>query len=168
MQVPDRRVGLGRKNSERNDLTRIATHRSQKASLHHALLQVELQESFRRSPLGGERLDQCPLKREVVFPTLAPRMKQAHDPPSLGVGRANIAPFPCVTPKAGISQIVGIRCPAVLAADDMVDLMRRIGILFVEEAILAAISRTFGDQSSQRVAYVNGQAARVGAREPWP
>jgi hypothetical protein len=35
----------------------------------------------------------------------------------------------------------------MLAADDVIDLMRRIRIVFVKEAILAAVGRAFGDES---------------------
>jgi len=35
----------------------------------------------------------------------------------------------------------------MFAADDVIDLMRRIRILFMQEAILASVGRAFGDES---------------------
>ena len=37
----------------------------------------------------------------------------------------------------------------MLTTNDMVDLMRRVRIVFVEKAILAAIRSAFGDESAQ-------------------
>ena len=46
----------------------------------------------------------------------------------------------------------------MLAADDVVDLMRRIRIAVVEQAVLTAKGGAFCDESPQGIAYVTGQA----------
>lgn len=53
-------------------------------------------------------------------------------------------------------------------ADDMVDLMRRIRIVFVKEAILTSVGGAFCDESPQGIAYVTGQVACVAVPAPLP
>jgi hypothetical protein len=75
----------------------------------------------------------------VIIPTLSPRVEKIHERACLGVQRTDITPFPCIASKAGVGKVVGIRQPAMLAADDVVYLMWRIRIVFMKETILASI-----------------------------
>ena len=56
----------------------------------------------------------------------------------------------------------------MLTTNNMVDLMRRIRIVFVKKAILAAIRGALGDESAQRLVYVNWQAVCVAVPALWP
>jgi hypothetical protein len=66
-----------------------------------------------------------------------------------GIDRANVAPLPRIASNAGVREVACIRRPAMLTANDVVDLMRRIRIVFVEKAILAAIRGAFRHESAQ-------------------
>jgi hypothetical protein len=47
------------------------------------------------------------LKDEVIIPTVAPRVEEAHERPGLGIERTDIATLPRIASKAGIGEIVG-------------------------------------------------------------
>ena len=117
--------------------------------LHDALVKVELQESCGCLSLKCERLDYGASKHEVVTPAVAPRVEETHEHAAQGIDRANVAPLPRVAPNAGIREVAGIRRSAVLTANDVVDLMRRIRIVFMKQAILTAIRGAFRDESAQ-------------------
>lgn len=104
----------------------------------------------------------------MIIPTLAPRMEETDERPSLRFNRTDITPLPCIAPKASIRKVVGIRQAAMFAANDVVYSMRRIGIAFMKEAILTPICGSFCDESPERLAYVTGQAVCVAVPAPWP
>jgi hypothetical protein len=85
----------------------------------------------------------------VVIPALAPRVEETDERATPGIDRANVAPLPRIASDAGIREVAGIRRSAVLTTDDVVDLMRRIRIVFVKKAILTAIRGAFCDESAQ-------------------
>ena len=94
----------------------------------------------------------------MISPPLAPRVEEADEGATLNVDRTDIASLPRVASETGICKIIEIRSPAMFAANDVVDLMRRIRIFFMQEAVLASIGRAFGDESPQRLADVTSQA----------
>ena len=100
-------------------------------------------------PLRCEWLDYGATKQEVVIPAVAPRVEEAHELSTQGIDRADVAPFPRIASNAGIREVAGIRRSAVLTTNDVVDLMRRIRIVFVKKAILTAICGAFRDESAQ-------------------
>jgi hypothetical protein len=51
------------------------------------------------------------------------------------IKRANIATLPHIASKASVSEVVWIGQTSVLAADDVVDLMRIVGVVFMKEAV---------------------------------
>jgi hypothetical protein len=71
----------------------------------------------------------------VVIPALSPRVEETLERSTAGIDRANVAPLPRIASNAGISEIGGVRRSAVLTTNDAVDLMRRIGIVFVKKAV---------------------------------
>lgn len=132
----------------------------QELALNNTLLDVKFEHSCRRPPFRCKRLDHgCP-KHEVVIPMLAPRVEQGDKSAALGINRTDIA---CIASKASIGKVAGIRLSTMLTADDVVNLMRRIRIAFVKEAILTSKARAFCDESTQRLVYVTGQTACVDA-----
>jgi hypothetical protein len=60
----------------------------------------------------------------VIILTVAPRVEKTHERASVRIERTNVAPLPCIASKAGKGKVVDFRHPAMLAADDMVYLMR--------------------------------------------
>jgi hypothetical protein len=85
----------------------------------------------------------------VVNPALAPGVEESDQRSAPWVDRADVAPLPRVAPNAGIREVSGIRRSAVLTANNVVDLMRRIRIVFMKKAILATVRGAFRDESAQ-------------------
>ena len=56
----------------------------------------------------------------------------------------------------------------MLAAEDVVNLVRETSVLFVDEAILAALARSPGHFGSQFVVDISGHKRGFGAPAPWP
>jgi hypothetical protein len=100
-------------------------------------------------PSGVSGSITAPRSRKWSSQPLVPRMEEPDERSAPGIDRANVATLPCVAPNAGIREVAGIRRSAVLTANDVVDLMRRIRIVFVEEAILTARRGAFRDESAQ-------------------
>ena len=104
----------------------------------------------------------------MIVPTLAPRVEEKRERAGFRVNRTDIAPLPCIASMASIGKVVGIRLPAMFAANDVVYLMRRIRIVFVKEAILTAKGGAFCDESPQRLAYVTAQVGCADVPAPLP
>ena len=84
----------------------------------------------------------------MVIPALAPRVEETHERSTPEIDRADVAPLPRIASNTGIREVIGIRRSAVLTTYDVVDLMRRIRVVFVKKAILTAICGAFGDESA--------------------
>lgn len=144
----------------------IAASYRQHLAFHNAFVQIELQEacrslSFRRNGFNDSATD-----GEVLVPTIASRVKETNQLTGASVQGTDVAPLPHVAPQASISQIGGNGRPSVFAADDVINLMRRIGIVFVQQAVLASVAGTLGDQLPQLVRNVTWQGACAGVPVP--
>lgn len=140
----------------------------QKSPFSNALVEVEFQHPCGCLRLRCQRLDYGASKQEVVIPALAPRVEETHERPTPGIDRANVAPFPRIASNTGIREVAGIRRSAVLTTNDVVDLMRRIRIVFVKKTILTAVRGAFCDESAQWLVYVSWQAVCVAVPALWP
>lgn len=104
----------------------------------------------------------------MLLRAITPLVKETNQLTSASVQRANVAALPNIASQSGIRQSVRNRCAAGLAADDVVDLMGRIGIVLVQQAILASIAGALGDELPQLVRNVTRQGACAGVPAPWP
>lgn len=86
----------------KNRLSRVASSGGQQLPLNNTFVEVELEWSRRCFSLSREWLDYCSLKDEVIIPTVAPRVEEAHERASLGIERTDIATLPRIASKAGI------------------------------------------------------------------
>src|SRR5262245_16850720 len=85
----------------------------------------------------------------MVFPLVAPRVKQRHNLTSFQINRGNVAAFLTVAVKAGIARIIsGGRSP-MFFSDDMVNFMRHKVIGVMQQAVFAATTGPFDDLSPQ-------------------
>lgn len=66
-------------------------------------------------------------------------MEKINDCSGLGVERGNVAALPRIAAKARIGEIIEIRPAAVLAANDVIYLMRRVRVIFMKKAIFATV-----------------------------
>ncbi len=60
---------------------------------------------------------------EMLAPRLLSWVKERHDASRFWIDGGNIRPFLQVAPNAAQAEVVGFICPAVLFADDVVDLV---------------------------------------------
>lgn len=95
-------------------------------------------------------------------------MKQTDSLSGRRIDRSDIAPFAAIAKYAGICQIVEIGRAAVLAADDMIDLVAKPHVVFVDETILATISSPTGYFGAALL--IDFTAHAKGSGEPllWP
>jgi hypothetical protein len=113
--------------------------------------------------VGSKRLE-----LEVVIPVIASRVEKTHKLTRMRLNRADVAPLPRVAPQAGVRKVYGVRPATMFAANDVIDLMRRIRVTFMDEAILASLFRTLGNRAADGVADVTSQAECVAAPAPSP
>jgi hypothetical protein len=83
----------------------------------------------------------------VGLPKLEPRVKQTDKGAGLSVEGTDIASFPDIASKAGIGEVSWFRLSAMFPADDVVNLMRRVRIFFVDQAIFTPVTGAIGNQS---------------------
>jgi hypothetical protein len=119
-------------------------------------------------PSGVNGVTMAPLQPKVLSPRLLPGVVQRCQSAGGWLHRADIAAFPHVAAQARVSQVGFDGQPAVLAADDMIDLMWGEGIVFAEETILALMEGAPSHQVAEGVADVTRQNRYGGGRELWP
>ena len=93
----------------------------------------------RGSPMWGEGLYDCRVQAKMLSPGTESRIVKPDRFPGQFVNCRYVAAFISIAKDTSVGQIFDSRCPAMFAADDMVDLVRKGGIVFVNEAVLAAV-----------------------------
>jgi hypothetical protein len=68
----------------------------------------------------------------------------------------------------GIRQVVRGGGTAVLTAEDVVNLVREAGVVFMDEAILATLTRPLGHLGSPFLVDITSHERGFGGPEPWP
>ena len=81
---------------------------------------------------------------------------------------AQVTPFAVVTAGTSPSQIPQLRCPTMLAADDMVHLAAPESVRFMDEAVLADVISALGYLTTQPFSHVSCHEPGVGGRGLWP
>jgi hypothetical protein len=105
-------------------LSRIASGCNQESTLNEALINIEFEKSRRGLSFCGERLNKSSSENKMIVPPITTWIVEDHKLARLRIARADIAPFPRIASKASVGEVVYFRRPAMLAADDMVYLMR--------------------------------------------
>jgi len=78
----------------------------------------------------------------MIAPTVTPRIEEPCDLARALIYRGIVGAFLPIADHTGIRQIVGGRFTTVLATDNVINLMREARFQFMDEAILATVSRT--------------------------
>ena len=132
------------------------------------LIQIQLQETCSDQAFLCERFNQRTVQSEVIRPALPARVEERNQGAGGVLKRTEIAPFPGIATHAGVREIIRFRSPAMLAADNVIDLVRGVRVLLMQKTILTAVGRSFRDQAAKRVVDITGQAR--GGAEPvlWP
>jgi len=85
----------------------------------------------------------------MAGPVVTPRVEQSYKLACLGIERANIASLPGIATETRKSEITDLRTPAVLATNEVIDLMRRIRIVLMKQAVFAPMPSAFRDAPAQ-------------------
>ena len=94
----------------------------------------------------------------MIGPAVTPRVKAPDSLSGTGINRGNVAPLVPIAQNASVRQVVQGGGASVLAADDMVDLMRETGVIFMDEAVFATVVCAVGDFGSQSLADFTGHS----------
>lgn len=119
---------------------RIPSQTLEQAPLQDSFRGIESQQADCNRADVRDRLNPRTVNPEMFLPSVAPRMEEPQCLSSVGPERGNIAPFIPIANNAGISQVFLHRRPAVLATEDVVDLVRKAGIILMDEAIFTAMA----------------------------
>jgi hypothetical protein len=101
-------------------------------------------------------------------PLLPARVEQRNKLTRFRIDRSNVTAFPGVATQAGISEVLECGRPSVLPTNDMVNLVRRVGIIFVQKTVFTSVPGAFRDKTAKFVRNISYQAASVGGPAPWP
>jgi hypothetical protein len=77
----------------------------------------------------------------MIGPSIAPGMKKPHGSCRVWVDRSNVTSLVPIAQHTGECRVVQGGGAAVFSADDVIDLVRETGIVFVDEAVLAPVIR---------------------------
>lgn len=104
----------------------------------------------------------------MLRPLLPARVEQRNKVARFRIDRSNVTAFPGIATQAGISEVLERGRPSVLPANDVVYLVRRIGIIFVQKTVLTSVPSAFRNKTAKFIRNISCQAACVGGPAPWP
>ncbi len=102
------------------------------------------------------------LDPKMFGPTVPPWVEEPDNLSRPRIDRGNVTAFVPVAQHAGIRQVVRDGEPALLATDDMISLVREAGVVFMDEAIFAAVLRTAGYLGSEFLADITSHERGFG------
>lgn len=108
---------------------------------------VQLKQLDGRSAIGSCADDVNVINSKMIAPVLTSRIKQPCHFTRVRVDGTQIASFAKVAQDARKSQVVQCCGTAVFLGDDMIDLMRRKGIVLVNQTVFTPVIGSFGDLS---------------------
>ena len=94
----------------------------------------------------SQRANRGALQTKVIGPGLPSRIEQSHRLSGCAQ-RGDVGSLVPVADGAGQSEVVRAGVPAMLPADDVIDLMTVAAEVFAQQAILATPARAFGHQA---------------------
>ena len=115
----------------------------------HAFFGVQLKQKNRRPPHGGESHDAGTIQGKMLGPTVAAGMEEWDHSVRVRVHGGEVWSFATITVGTGQRQVLLGGGTAVLHGDDVVRFVRKKQVLFVDEAILAALPGALPDSQAQ-------------------
>ena len=104
----------------------------------------------------------------MVPPTVFPGIEDGNHRSRARVDRGNVTTLMPITNDTGIGEVFGGGRTAVLAADDVVNLVRETSVIFMDETELAAPPRPLGHFGSQFLVDIASHERGFGGPVPWP
>lgn len=80
----------------------------------------------------------------------------------------DITAFVPIAEDAGVGKVAGAGGTAVFPADDVIDLKRKAGAIFVHQAVFAPSVCAFDDKAARGLVYVMSRWRESAGREPSP
>lgn len=139
---------------------------SQCESLCNPFRTVQPQESQRPAPNDRKRINEAGVKPEMICPLIATRIEQQDRISGRRIDRSDVAAFIAVAEDAGVCQVLKIGGTTVLAAHDVIDLMRKTDIVLVDKAVFATMSSAGGYARADLPSDVSGHARGSGELSP--
>jgi hypothetical protein len=127
----------------------IASTLDQDAALGNPAKQVQPKQARGCGSGGGERNDFASFELKMVPPSILSWMEQRADPIHFKTQAGNIGTLPSVAPDTSERKIIRRGAAAVFSTDDVIDLMWRKRVVFMEQAVLATPCRPAGDEQAQ-------------------
>ena len=84
------------------------------------------------------------------------------------IHRGYVSPFVAIAQRAGICQVAGAGKAAMFPAHDVIDLMRKSGVLLMDEAVFVAVTRAPGYFGTKFAADITGHRKGFGEPAPLP
>jgi hypothetical protein len=97
----------------------------------------------------------------VFLPNVGTRIEQWGDRTRGSIDSAQIRAFPPIAVEAREREVAAHSVAAVLARQDMVNMMRQRNIILMQQAVLAPLLCTLSDAPTQRDGDVNGRHMRL-------
>ncbi len=135
-------------------------------TLHYSLRGVQTKQAYSNATYSADRLNERSIETEVVNPPISKGMKKPDSFTGVWLNRRDVAALMAITQHTRERQVVGCGCTAVLPADNVIDLVSKTRILFVDEAIFTAALGAPGYFGSELFADITGH--ETGSDEPWP
>lgn len=104
----------------------------------------------------------------MIRPAVTAGIKEPNSFSRARVDRSNVTPLVPIADHTGIRQVVRGGGTAVLATDDVVDLVREAGLLFMDEAVFATVVRAPRYVGSEFLADITGHERGFGGPAPLP
>ena len=105
----------------------------------HAFFGVQLKQKNRRPPHGRESHDAGTIQGKMLGPTVAAGMEEWYDGVGVRVHGGEVWTLATITVGTGQRQVLLGGGAAVLHGDDVIGFVLKKDVLFVDEAILAAL-----------------------------
>src|SRR5205085_4451139 len=130
-------------------LSRIASTLAEYFTYFQTLGQVEFQQCGSRPANGGERNDFATFDSKVFTPDLRARIKQRHEAPRCRINRSNVRAFETIAIKARQREIIRRCLAAMFFSNNVIGFVRKEGMRFGKQAVLATFTRTLAYQPPQ-------------------
>ena len=147
---------------------RVSSNRDQKPALSHALIEIQTQQFSRHLGLVCERNNNGAIQPKMIRPTIAPRIEKSFHASRPRRNGTNIRALPKVAAKATVRKVIPRCLSTMFPAQDVIDLMRRVGVLFMKQAVFTTKPRPIAYQRPQCIANLHRKAATGAAPRPSP
>ena len=104
----------------------------------------------------------------MLSPFLQAWVEQRNKLAGLRVDGSNVTALPGIAAQASKSEVLEYGHSFMLPGNDVVYLVGRVGIIFVQQAIFASISSALRNEAAKFFRNISCQAECFGGPAPWP